>query len=104
MTRSKQTGGNNGRYVLPKAYFGAGTDGYTSSSGFDSKSGQIAISEGVIHPNGKFAGPNLYPQQAGSRKHRRNTKAKSKKTNKRTNKTRSHSRKNRKTMRRNNKH
>lgn len=82
--RSKQRGGDDGRYVLPGAYFGNGTSGYSSAGGFACGSKQLAVSDGVIHPDGKFAGPNLYPQQAGSR--RRQTKKNNKNANKRNNK------------------
>lgn len=57
----KQRGGDDGRYVLPMAYFGQGNKGYTDK--FTPLDG--AVSQGIIHKNGKFAGPNLSPQQGG---------------------------------------
>lgn len=57
----KQRGGDTGRYVLPPAYFGQGSKGYTNC--FQPLDG--AVSQGIIHPNGLFAGPNLSPTQNG---------------------------------------
>lgn len=57
----KQRGGDTGRYVLPPAYFGQGSKGYVDC--FKPLNG--AVSQGIIHPNGLFAGPNLSPTQNG---------------------------------------
>jgi hypothetical protein len=59
--RNKQRGGDDGRYVLPMAYFGQGNKGYCDN--FKPLDG--AVSQGIIHKNGKFAGPNLSPQLGG---------------------------------------
>lgn len=56
-------GGDVGRYVLPPSYFGNGTQGYSASP---SSANQKAVSQGIIHENGKWAGPNLYPSQVGA--------------------------------------
>ena len=61
-SRSKvMRGGDDGRYVLPPSYFGGKPEGYVSK--FENLSG--AVSQGTVSANGKFAGPNLYPQLAG---------------------------------------
>jgi hypothetical protein len=63
-----QRGGDDGRYVLPPAYFGKGMNGYYAdgSSALNSCSKQHAVSHGVISANGKMAGPNLYPMMGGN--------------------------------------
>ena len=63
-----QRGGDDGRFVLPPAYFGKGMQGYYAdgSSEFNSCGKQHAVSHGVISANGKWAGPNLYPMMGGS--------------------------------------
>ena len=63
-----QRGGDDGRFVLPPAYFGKGMQGYYAdgSSELNSCSKQHAVSQGVISSNGKWAGPNLYPMMGGS--------------------------------------
>ncbi len=62
-----QRGGDDGRYVLPPAYFGKGMQGYHAdgSSALNSCGKQHAVSQGVISANGKWAGPNLYPMMGG---------------------------------------
>ena len=76
-------GGDDGRYVLPPAYFGKGTNGYYADGSSELKSGgnQHAVSQGTIWGNGKFAGPNLYPMLGGNcacnaRKSKRKSKSK----------------------------
>ena len=63
-----QRGGDDGRFVLPPAYFGKGMQGYYAdgSSALNSCSKQHAVSQGVISANGKWAGPNLYPMMGGN--------------------------------------
>ena len=57
-SRSKvMRGGDDGRYVLPPAYFGGNKNGYVAN--FSNLSG--AVSQGMVSENGKSAGPNLYP-------------------------------------------
>ena len=57
-SRSKvMRGGDDGRYVLPPAYFGGKQNGYVSK--FENLAG--AVSQGTVTANGQFAGPNLYP-------------------------------------------
>jgi len=59
----KMHGGDTGRYVLPPSYFGRGTDGYVENPSAGKK---LAVSQGIIHADGRFAGPDLYPGQVGS--------------------------------------
>jgi hypothetical protein len=63
-----QRGGDDGRYVLPPAYFGKGMQGYYAdgSSELNSCGKQNAVSHGVISADGKWAGPNLYPMMGGA--------------------------------------
>jgi hypothetical protein len=71
-------GGDTGRYVLPAEYFGNNSGAYVAEPA--SLKGQIAVSQGVIHPGGLFAGPNLKPGMSGggcgcrrlSKSHRKN--------------------------------
>ena len=63
---NRQHGGDTGRYVMSNAFFGKGTQGYSDTSGFPTGSKQLAVSNGTIHQSGKFAGANLYPQEAGN--------------------------------------
>jgi hypothetical protein len=56
-------GGDDGRYVLPPSYFGRGACGYVENPSAGQK---LAVSQGIIHADGKFAGPNLYPGQVGA--------------------------------------
>ena len=75
-------GGDDGRYVLPPAYFGKGTNGYyaNGSPELQSKGNQHAVSQGTISGNGLFAGPNLYPMLGGNCAcNSRKSKSKSKK-------------------------
>ena len=59
-------GGDPGRVALPAAYFGGNMDRFTDgSSELASCSKQVAVSQGVIHPDGRWAGPNLYPMMGG---------------------------------------
>lgn len=70
---SRQRGGDPGRVALPMAYFSKnGTPGYfaNGSSELESCPRQVAVSQGVIHSNGKWAGPNLYPMLGGKRSKR----------------------------------
>ena len=62
-----QKGGDTGRYNIAPSYFGDGTSGYheTGSTNLSNKEGQMALSRGVIHPNGMWAGPNLKPMNGG---------------------------------------
>lgn len=62
-----QKGGDDGRYVLPPAYFGNGTRGYYAdgASELNSCGKQRAVSQGVISASGNMAGPNLYPMMGG---------------------------------------
>ena len=50
-------GGDDGRFVLPPSYFGAGQNGYVA----DASPLSGAVSQGTITANGQYAGPNLYP-------------------------------------------
>ena len=61
-------GGDDGRYVLPGAYFGKGTDGYyeAGSSKLSKSGSQLAASRGTIWDSGNYTGPNLYPTGGGS--------------------------------------
>lgn len=63
-----QHGGDDGRFVLPPAYFGKGMQGYYAdgSSELSSCGKQHAVSHGVISTDGKWAGPNLYPMMGGN--------------------------------------
>ena len=60
-------GGDDGRYVLPPAYFGGKQTGYfqDGSPELSSSTTQRAVSQGVTWGNGKYAGPNLYPSMSG---------------------------------------
>jgi len=60
-------GGDDGRYVLPKSYFGKGTSGYhASGSAALAESGKNHnVSQGAIWGNGMLAGPNMYPGMSG---------------------------------------
>lgn len=54
--------GGEGSFVLPPAYFGKGSSGYYPSGSSELNSGrQHSVSQGVISPGGKMAGPNVYP-------------------------------------------
>tara|TARA_B100001057_G_C22852665_1_gene951551 strand:- start:1038 stop:1475 length:438 start_codon:yes stop_codon:yes gene_type:complete len=50
--------------VLPSEYFGRGSNGYhpVGSSQLKGCARQVARSQGVIHDNGLYAGPALYPK------------------------------------------
>ena len=71
-------GGDTGRYVLPAEYFGNSSGAYVAEPA--GLKGQMAVSQGVIHPGGLFAGPNLKPGMSGggcgcrrlSKSHRKN--------------------------------
>jgi hypothetical protein len=64
--RRSMRGGDPGRVALPAAYFGGNMDRYVDgSSELASCSKQMAVSQGVIHPDGRWAGPNLYPMMGG---------------------------------------
>ena len=54
-----------GGFVLPSEYFGRNSNNYHSagSSALSSCPRQFARSHGVIHADGKFAGPILHPKQ-----------------------------------------
>ena len=60
-------GGDDGRYVLPAAYFGGKPTGYfqDGSPELSTSATQRAVSQGVTWGNGKYAGPNLYPSMTG---------------------------------------
>jgi hypothetical protein len=78
-------GGDPGRVALPAAYFGGNMDRFLNgSSKLDSCSKQVAVSQGVIHPDGRWAGPSLYPMMGGGCSCRgrkmRNASKRSKKT------------------------
>jgi len=68
--RNIQRGGNSGgRVALPMAYFSkSGAPGYYAdgSDALRSCPRQHAVSQGVISPDGNWAGPNLYPQLGGN--------------------------------------
>ena len=85
--RNSMRGGDPGRVALPAAYFGGNMDRFPSgSSELASCSKQVAVSQGVIHPDGRWAGPNLYPMMGGgcgcSGRKMRNASKRSKKTRK----------------------
>jgi hypothetical protein len=84
-SKRNQRGGDPGRIALPPAYWGQGTRGYLAdgSQGLSSCDRQHAVSQGVISPDGKWAGPNLYPMLGGN---------KSRRTQKRNNRSKSHQR------------
>ena len=78
-------GGDDGRYVLPKSYFGQGTSGYhASGSAALAESGKNHnVSQGTIWGNGMLAGPNMYPGMSGGNcgcKRKSKSKSKSKKS------------------------
>jgi len=89
-------GGDAGRFVMPPAYYGKGTEGYYGSGSpeLNSTGKQHAVSQGTISENGQFAGPNLFPMKGGNckRKSKKNKssknqiKNKKRKTNKKTKK------------------
>ena len=60
-------GGDDGRYVMPGAYFGNGTKGYygEGSNELSSSGNQKAVSRGSIWKTGDYTGPNLYPMGGG---------------------------------------
>lgn len=68
-TKSRhQRGGDPGRIALPMAYFSKNnTSGYypDGSDALQGCSRQKSVSHGVVWPDGKWAGPNLYPQLGG---------------------------------------
>ena len=85
--RRSMRGGDPGRVALPAAYFGGNMDRFADgSSELASCSKQVAVSQGVIHPDGRWAGPNLYPMMGGgcgcSGRKMRNASKRSKKTRK----------------------
>lgn len=64
--RHSMHGGDPGRLALPASYFGGNMDRYVDgSSKLASCSKQMAVSQGVIHSDGRWAGPNLYPMMGG---------------------------------------
>lgn len=64
--RGGMRGGDPGRVALPASYFGGKMDRFPDGSRqLASCSKQIAVSQGVIHPDGSFAGPSLYPMMGG---------------------------------------
>jgi hypothetical protein len=64
--RRSMRGGDPGRVALPASYFGGKMDRFTDgSSELASCSKQVAVSQGVIHPDGRWAGPSLYPMMGG---------------------------------------
>ena len=87
-------GGDAGRFVMPPAYYGKGTEGYYGSGSpeLNSSGKQHAVSQGTISENGQFAGPNLFPMKGGNcgckrkSKKSKSRKNKKKKTNKKTKK------------------
>lgn len=84
--RKQQRGGmdkkplmpQKGGVVLPSEYFGGDSGRYFEAGSSELKScpGQYPVSRGVVHADGKWAGPVLKPQSGAGKK-------KSKKTNKR---------------------
>ena len=60
-------GGDDGRYVLPPAYFGEVPNGYyeAGSPELVGAGNQVSVSQGTVWEGGKYAGPNLYPMQGG---------------------------------------
>lgn len=60
---NRMRGGDDGRYNIAPSYFGRGTSGYVENPSAGQK---LAVSQGIIHADGKFAGPDLYPGQVGS--------------------------------------
>lgn len=76
----KMKGGNLGANVLPPAYFGGSTRGYfeAGSPELNSCGKQIAVSQGVVHPDGMYAGPNLFPMKGGKRQISKNKSYKKK--------------------------
>lgn len=88
-------GGDDGRYVLPGAYFNKGDHRgyYPAGSSQLNARGQHAVSQGTISKDGTMAGPNLFPSMAGggcgcrkqkNSKSSKKTKKNSKKQNKRS--------------------
>lgn len=66
--RQHQRGGDPGRIALPMAYFAKNnTTGYYAdgSSALQGCGRQTSVSQGVVSSDGKWAGPNLYPQLGG---------------------------------------
>jgi len=66
-SRSKfQRGGDTGRYVLPSEYFGNNSGAYFANGSNELNScGQHAVSQGMIHQSGRWAGPDLKPMMSG---------------------------------------
>jgi hypothetical protein len=62
--RKPMEGGDPGRVALPPQYFGGNSNGYVESSSAGC-SKQRAVSQGIIHADNRFAGPNLYPMRGG---------------------------------------
>ena len=59
-------GGDDGRYSLPAEYFGKNSGAYYPDGSRElNLSGQMAVSRGVIHSNGQWAGPDLRPTMNG---------------------------------------
>jgi hypothetical protein len=93
-SRSKvMRGGDDGRYVLPQAYFGGKQDGYVAN--FENLPG--AVSQGTVSKDSKLAGPNLYPSMGlasgggcgcGGKKSKSKSNKKSRKSKSKNNKRR----------------
>lgn len=89
MPIKQQTGG----VVLPSEYFGGNSGRYfpAGSSELKSCAGQFPVSRGVVHADGKWAGPMLKPQHAGGKRKlktkKMNKRKKTKKTNRKLKKT-----------------
>ena len=61
-----QTGGDDGRYSLPAEYFGGKSGAYFPDGSSNlNLTGQLAVSRGVIHQDGRWAGPDLRPMMSG---------------------------------------
>lgn len=68
LSKSKlMRGGDDGRFVLPPAYFGGKQNGYyaNGSPELSNSTGEHSVSQGSIWDNGQYAGPNLYPGMSG---------------------------------------
>ena len=89
-----QRGGDAGRFVLPPEYFGKNSGAYyADGSDALNSCGQRAVSQGVLHSSGLWAGPNLKPMMGGScgcsgRKYRSKNRNKRNKNGRRQTRTR----------------
>lgn len=108
--RVKNMRGGHAGTVMPSEYFGGNSGRYFPVGSDELKpcSRQFARSHGVIHADGRMAGPNLFPKHGGSRKSKSNksksnrsksNRSKSNRSSKRMNKRNQKSKKSRKLLR-----